>query len=302
MAANDGAMRVAVIGAGGLGGPAAMTLARHGISVRLVDSDRVELSNLQRQVHFREADIGTPKVEATARRIREVYPHAAIEPIEGVLDESSAETLLGGCGVVIDATDNVRVRFQLNTWAVTRRVAAVIGGIQRFDGLVAVVGPGFGPCLACLFDPEEVAGAGTCAGTGVIGALAGVVGHVQGEAAARIVRGEGTALFGRALTVDAARGRMRAIDLPHAAPCEVCGGAMTMLDIRGARCPFTWVRTRLVLETMVPGGLLRIDMRRGETERNVTQNLRDEGHAVVAAGPGPDGDWRVFVRRGANGA
>ncbi len=286
-----------VVGAGGLGGPAALTLAARGVRVRLVDDDAVELSNLQRQVHFTMADLGRPKVEAARARIVEAVPGADVDAVRARLVDDD-DTLLGGADVLVDATDDPRARFLINAAAIRRGVAAMIGGVQRFDGLAVAVGPGFGPCFACLFEPEDAAGVGTCAGLGVLGAVAGVVGHLLGELAAGLTAGNTAGLAGRAHAIDARRGRVRAFELPEQTGCAVCGG-VRVVELRADRCPFTWVKTRLALEAARAGAVLDVRLSPGEAPRNVARNLRDEGHLLLADGQVDGTTHRLVVKKGA---
>jgi|GEM_PF-681146 len=289
---------VVVVGAGGLGGPAALTVAARRLSVRLIDDDRVELSNLQRQVLFTTNDIGSFKVEAAAARIRELHPAAEVEALLGRLSSEEADRLLAGAAVVIDATDDPQARFIINAWALAHDAYAVIGGIQRFRGLVVPVGRGHGPCFRCLFDPDEVAGALGCGAIGVVGALAGVIGHLQGEVAAALVAGRTAEYVGRGIELDALSGRVRQFELPEGTGCPACGGLDASVNIRGDRCPMTWVKTRLFLEALPARGLLDIRLRPGEAPRNVAQNLREEGHQLLVDGPMDADTHRLVVRRG----
>ncbi len=284
-----------VVGAGGLGGPAALTLAARGLRVRLIDDDVVELSNLQRQVHFSTADLGRPKVEAARDRILEAVPGASVEVAHARLARDD-EALLGGASLLVDATDDPRARFLINAAAVRRGVAAAIGGVQRFNGLAVAVGAGFGPCFACLFEPDDALGVGTCAGLGVLGAVAGVVGHLLGELGAGLVNGRAPALAGRAHVIDALAGRVRTFDLPEQTGCAVCGG-VRVVDIRADRCPFTWVKTRLALEAAPPGAVLDVRLRPGEAPRNVARNLKDEGQGLLLDGPIDGETHRLVVRK-----
>ncbi len=294
--------RVAVIGAGGLGHPAALSLAEAGVRVLLVDDDRVELSNLQRQVLFGTGDVGRLKVEAARERLVAQVPRAVVD---GIAARVAVETIDGllrrGGGVVdgvIDATDDPKVRFVLNDWALAAGVPVVLGGIQRFQGMVLAVGGGFGPCFRCLF--EELEGAPlTCAEGGVLGALAGVVGHLEAARMLAMLDGRAAEATGFVTTIDAQRARIRRVPLPERTACRACGGLEARLDITGERCPFTWVRTRLALEAARAGGLVEVLMREGEAARNVPRNARDEGHAVVCEGTVGEGRYRALIRKAA---
>lgn len=216
-----------VIGAGGLGCPVALGLAEGGVErIRLVDPDTVELSNLQRQVLFQSADVGRVKVEAAAEHLRQRCPSVTIEPVvQRVNTASQLEALLADCDVAVDATDDPGAGFLLNDVALALGVPAVLGGVIRFEGVVLAIGPGHGPCYRCLFEdvpgPDEVA---TCAAAGVLGAMAGVVGHLQVRRALGLLAGATAEHTGFVTTVDALRGRIREVALPlDTDGCLACG-------------------------------------------------------------------------------
>ncbi len=214
-----------IVGVGGLGCPVAVSLADAGVDLRLVDDDVVELSNLQRQVLFRTADVGRDKVLVAARRLAERYPDLTIETRRARLDQAEAESLLGGADVVIDATDDPGARFIINDWALAHGVPAVIGGVHRFQGMV-LAHAGRGPCLRCLFE-EEGPALETCAQGGVLGAMAGLVGHLQAERALQILGGATLAATGFVTTLDGLAGRVRHVPLPDG--CERCSGGRRAL-------------------------------------------------------------------------
>lgn len=290
-----------IIGAGGLGCPVAVGLAEGGVDrLVLVDPDVVELSNLQRQVLYTLDDLGRPKVEAAAARLASLAPGVTVEGRRERLTTENAAALLAGVDVVVDATDDPAARFVINDQALALGVPAVLGGLLRFTGLVLAVAGGHGPCFRCLFEapppPEEAA---TCAQAGVLGPLAGVVGHLQVRRALGLLAGDIAAHTGFVTTIDGLTGRVRDVLLPEATACPACGGLAARLDITGEVCPMTYVRTRLALEDLAPGALLDIVMRPGEPARNVPRSLAEEGHAVLAAGPLSDALFRVVVRRAA---
>lgn len=290
--------RVAIVGAGGLGGPAALGLVAQGLAVRLIDDDRVELSNLQRQVLFTTRDLGVSKVEVAASALRARHPLADVETRAArVATDAEADALLDGCALAIDATDDPGARFRINDWALRHRRWAVIGGLARFSGLVVPVGPGFGPCFRCLFEADDLAVAPTCGQLGVIGALAGLVGHLQAALAAELLQGSGLRHLGHGVAVDALAGRIRRFPLPEASACSACGGLAAHVDVRADRCPFTWIRTRLQLELLPAGATLAVTLGAGEPARNVAANLHAEGHAVLAEGPGLPGVHHIFARK-----
>lgn len=213
---------VAIVGMGGLGCPIAVALAEAGVDLRLIDDDRVELSNLQRQVLFGTPDIGRTKLEVAVERLAERFSGVTIEPRSGRLTADNAASLLEGADLVIDATDDPNARFVVNDWGLARRVPVVIGGVHRFQGMV-LAHAGHGPCLRCLFE-EDGPAVETCAAGGVIGAMAGLVGFLMAERALKLMAGEHLATTGYVTTLDGLAGRTRHVPLP--AGCDACVGTL----------------------------------------------------------------------------
>lgn len=287
-----------IIGAGGLGCPAAVGLASGGVE-RLVflDPDRVELSNLGRQVLYTAEDVGAWKVEVAAQRLRERFPSVQIESAVGRLDKSNVDQWFEKADVVVDGTDDPEIKFLINDRALALGKPAVLGGIARFHGLVLATAGKHGPCYRCLFEePPSREEALTCGEAGVLGPLAGMVGHLQARRALGMLNGDMAAQTGFVTTIDALNGRVRDIPLPEATDCPTCGGVAARIDITPYMCPMTFVRTRLALESLSPGDLLDVVMRHGEPARNIPRNLVEEGHVIVSKGPIDDQHYRVVVR------
>lgn len=224
--ARIAAGRVFVVGAGGLGAPLCEALARSGVgALGIADDDRVDLTNLQRQVLYGTADVGRPKAEVAAERVRGMAPACEVTAVRTRVDAGNARALLAGWDVVCDGTDSLEAKFLLNDTCVALGVPFVVAGILRFSGQVMTVMPG-GACYRCLFEdlppPGSVA---TCAQAGVLGAMAGVVGAIQAGEALRVLRGERPALAGAILVHDALEGRARRIGVPRNPECRACGGA-----------------------------------------------------------------------------
>lgn len=209
---------VAIVGMGGLGCPVAVALADAGVDLRLIDDDRIELSNLQRQVLFGTADLGRTKLEVAAERLAERFPAIAIETREGRLSAANAAELLSGADLVVDATDDPSARFIVNDWGLAHRLPVVIGGVHRFQGMV-LAHAGRGPCFRCLFE-EDGPAIETCAAGGVLGAMAGLVGFLQAERALQLLAGQDLAAAGYVTTLDGLTGRTRHVPLPDG--CEAC--------------------------------------------------------------------------------
>ena len=215
------AASVLIVGAGGLGAPAALYLAAAGVGrIGLVDADVVSLSNLQRQVLYATADIGQPKVNAAQRRLAALNPHVEITPHPVMLGEDNARDLIGAYDLVLDGTDNFEVRFAVNAACVAEGKPLVSGAIGRWTGQVGVFAGQ--PCYRCLV-PEIPPDAETCVAVGVVGALAGVVGSMMALEAVKLITGAGEPLTGRLLLYDALAGETRTVRIGPDPDCQVCG-------------------------------------------------------------------------------
>ncbi len=213
--------RIALVGAGGLGAPASLYLAAAGVGhIRIIDPDVVDRSNLQRQVIYAEADLGTPKVAASARHLTALNPNVTIDPVQARLDEANAAELLGGLDLVLDGTDDFATRFAVNGACVAHGIPLVSGAIGRWTGQVGVFGSR--PCYRCLV-PEIPPDAETCSAVGVMGALAGVIGSMMALEAIKLITGAGQALTGRLLIYDALSAEVRTVKLGPDPDCPVCG-------------------------------------------------------------------------------
>ena len=215
------AARVLVVGAGGLGAPAALYLAAAGIgALRLADPDTVSLSNLQRQVLFATADVGAPKVERGAARLRALNPEVAVEPHATAFTAQTAADLVAGCDLVLDGTDDFGTRFAVNAACVAAEVPLVSGALGRWTGQVGVFAGR--PCYRCLV-PDIPSEAETCAAVGVVGALAGVIGSMMALEAVKLIAGAGRPLTGRLLIYDGLAGESRTVRVGADPECPVCG-------------------------------------------------------------------------------
>jgi adenylyltransferase/sulfurtransferase len=225
--------RVLVVGAGGLGSPAALYLAAAGVgTIGIADGDALELSNLQRQVLHDTAAVGRPKVDSAAERIEALNPHVAVERIAERLDSSNALDLVGEYDAVVDGSDNFPTRYLVNDACVLTGTPNAYGAILRFDGQASLFVPGEGPCYRCLFAEPPPAGlVPSCAEAGVIGALPGIIGSIQAMEVIKRVLGVGESLVGRLLLVDAMRMRTREIAIRRDPRCPVCGDAPTVREL-----------------------------------------------------------------------
>ncbi len=214
------AARVAILGMGGVGAPAALYLAAAGVGgLRLIDDDRVALSNLQRQIAFSEDDLGRLKVEAGQARLTALNAHVEIEAAPERLTPDNAGWLLEGCDLVLDGTDDFATRFAANAACVASGVPLVSGALGRWSGQVGVFRGR--PCYRCLV-AEAPPDAETCARVGVVGAVAGVVGSMAALEAVKLITGAGEPLEGRLLLYDGLAGTARTVRLAADPACPVC--------------------------------------------------------------------------------
>lgn len=218
-AAKTARPRVAVVGVGGLGCPAAVGLAEGGADLILIDDDKVELSNLQRQTLFATTDVGRDKGEAARDELARRFPSVDVDLRRGRVTWDAADALLSGADLVLDGTDDPACRFVVNGWTLRHGLPAVLGGVHRFRGLV-LGHAGHGPCFRCLFE-EDGPATETCEAAGVIGALAGLVGHLMAERALSLLAHDPGAT-GFVTTIDALAARTRHLPLARSPDCPAC--------------------------------------------------------------------------------
>ena len=220
--------RVLMIGAGGLGSPAAFYLAAAGVGhLRLADDDVVDRSNLQRQILHTEARIGEPKVVSAQATLGALNPRTQVDAVQARVTAGNVERLLEGVDVVLDGADNFPVRYLLNDACVKLGIPLVYGAVQRFEGQVSVFDAGRHrgalPCYRCLFpEPPPPEFAPNCAEAGVLGVLPGVIGLLQATEVVKLLLGIGDSLAGRLLQFDALSMRFRETRLRHDPDCPVC--------------------------------------------------------------------------------
>lgn len=215
------AAKVLLVGAGGLGAPAALYLAAAGVGrIGLADPDHVSLSDLQRQVLYETADVGADKVAIAGGRLAALNPHIEIEPIPVLLTEANARNLIAPWDLVLDGTDDFATRFAVNAACVALGKTLVSGAIGRWTGQVGVFKGR--PCYQCLV-PEIPPDAETCAMVGVVGALAGVIGSMMALEAVKIITGAGEPLAGRVFLFDGLAAEARTVRLPPDPACPICG-------------------------------------------------------------------------------
>ena len=218
------AARVLVIGAGGLGSPAALYLAAAGVgTLGLVDCDRVEISNLQRQVLFDSAAVGRLKTEAARERLLALNPEISVVAHTLTLRAENVLEVLRDYDIVLDGTDRLATRYVVNDACVLLGKPLVSAAIHRFEGHAMTYLPGRGPCYRCLFPAAEEGVVASCAEAGVLGVLPGVLGAIQATEAVKILTGIGEPIVGRLLTYDALELRFVELPVTRRPDCAVCG-------------------------------------------------------------------------------
>ena len=232
------AARVLVIGAGGLGSPAAMYLAAAGVgTIGIVDDDVVDLSNLQRQIIHGTGNVGMPKVESAAETVTSINPDVTVKPYRIRVSAGNIAELIAGYDVIVDAADNFSTKFLINDACVLAGKPYIYGGALRFEGQLMTYVPGRGPCYRCIFRDMPAAGeVPSCKEAGVLGAVVGVIGSMQAVEAVKLILGVGKPLTARLMTFDALAMTCRAVPLPEREPdCPVCGEHPTITTLDPAR-------------------------------------------------------------------
>ena len=220
---DRGADAILLVGAGGIGAPAAWALAEAGASkLVLVDDDVVELGNLHRQVFFEDRDVGQSKVEALAAALRREFPRLELSVIEGRALPHSVLQLVAGAGVVIDATDNFPSRFLLSDATFFAKVPIVHAAAVRFHATVFACSATGRPCYRCLFEDIPTGTAIDCATAGVLGPVCGVAGAIAADRALRVLAGD-TSVYGNIVTYEGLSDRLREVSVALRGDCELCG-------------------------------------------------------------------------------
>src|SRR3954447_2250524 len=225
--------RILLIGAGGLGSPAALYLAAAGVgTLGIIDADVVDETNLQRQIAHSTNSLGEPKTDSARRTIEALNPDVEVVPFRERLTSENIERILEpGWDVIVDGADNFPTRYLVNDASVWHEIPVVHGSIFRFEGQATVFKPGAGPCYRCLFPqppPPELAP--SCAEGGVLGVLPGVIGSIQAAEALKLALGIGEPLIGRLLLYDALAGEFEEMKLRRDSACPVCGESPTITD------------------------------------------------------------------------
>lgn len=225
--------RVLLLGAGGLGSPAALYLAAAGIgTLGIVDNDAVDASNLQRQVLHGTDRVGVSKVESARKTLENLNPDVKVVTFDERLNSTNVDRIFDqGWDVIVDGLDNFPTRYLVNDASVFKKIPVVHGSIFRFDGQVTTFWPHKGPCYRCLYpEPPPPHLAPSCAEAGVLGILPGVVGTIQATEAIKILLGQGEPLVGRLLTYDSLKMSFRTLKLRRDKTCPVCGESPTIRE------------------------------------------------------------------------
>jgi len=224
------ASKVLLLGAGGLGSPAALYLAAAGVgTLGIVDADVVDASNLQRQIIHATSRVGTPKVDSAETTIREINPDVRVVKFQERLTSANVDRIFEGFDVIVDGCDNFPTRYLVNDASVFHKKPVVHGSIFRFDGQVTTFLPGVGPCYRCLYpEPPPPHLAPSCQEAGVLGILCGIIGTLQATEAIKLLLGKGDLLVGRLLTYDSLKLKFRELKLRRDKECPICGDAPTL--------------------------------------------------------------------------
>ncbi|HZI66028.1 MAG TPA: molybdopterin-synthase adenylyltransferase MoeB [Thermoanaerobaculia bacterium] len=269
------AARVLAIGAGGLGSPLAVYLAAAGIgTIGLVDFDVVDDSNLQRQILYGASDVGRPKLQAAAERLRDINPNVTIVPHETRLTSENALEIFRDFDVVADGTDNFPTRYLVNDACVLTGKPNVYASIFRFEGQASVFWAEKGPCYRCLYsEPPPPGLVPSCAEGGVLGILPGLLGVIQATETIKLVLGSGDSLVGRLLLVDALAMRFRELKLRKNPDCVVCGPNPTVTKLIDYEA-FCGIPQEATMAAATAGGIPEISVQD-------LKSLRDRGEDFV---------------------
>jgi adenylyltransferase/sulfurtransferase len=218
------ASRILIVGAGGLGSPAAMYLACAGVgTIGLVDEDTVSISNLQRQILHGSDNIGMKKVESAKRTLNRLNPHVNVVTYDTRLSKEDAESIIADYDLVVDAVDNLETRYLVNDICVNLRKPLVEAGVMRFDGMILTILPGKGPCYRCVFpSPPPEDAVGTAREMGIFGAIPGIIGCTEAVEAVKALLGIGDPLAGRLLLFSGLDMNWREVRVSPNQKCPAC--------------------------------------------------------------------------------
>jgi molybdopterin/thiamine biosynthesis adenylyltransferase/rhodanese-related sulfurtransferase len=225
--------KVLLVGTGGLGAPLGLYLAAAGVGrIGVVDFDKIDFTNLQRQVMFGTSDVGRPKIEAATERMSSINPEIRLDRFETALTSENALDIMRDYDIVVDGTDNFPTRYLVNDACVLLGKPNVYGSIFRFEGQASIFGAPGGPCYRCLYpEPPPPGLVPSCAEGGVLGVLPGIIGSIQAMETLKLILGKGEPLIGRLLLFDALGMKFRELKLRKNPECPVCGEHPTVTKL-----------------------------------------------------------------------
>lgn len=225
--------KVLIIGAGGLGSPCALYLASAGIGkIGIVDSDSVELNNLQRQILHSTKDVGNPKVESAKERLNAINSDVKVIPYNLRFTSENILEIIKDYDIIVDGSDNFPTRYLVNDACVMAKKPLSHGGIFRFDGQAITIIPGKSPCYRCLFpEPPPPGLVPSCQEAGILGAVAGVIGTIQANEVLKYILGIGELLIGKLLVFNALDSNFRFVKVPKDPTCPVCSENPTLTKL-----------------------------------------------------------------------
>jgi adenylyltransferase/sulfurtransferase len=225
--------KVLVIGAGGLGSPCAFYLAGAGIGkIGVVDSDNIELNNLQRQILHTTAEVGTSKAESAKKKMNSLNHDVDVVVYNLRLTSENILDIISEYDIIVDGTDNFPTRYLVNDACVMKNKPLIHAGIFQFDGQAITIVPGKGPCYRCLFsEPPPPGLVPSCQEAGILGAVAGILGVIQANEVLKLILGYGEPLIGRLFIFDAQNSTFRTVKVPRDPKCPVCGENPTVTKL-----------------------------------------------------------------------
>jgi molybdopterin/thiamine biosynthesis adenylyltransferase/TusA-related sulfurtransferase len=313
--------KVLIVGAGGLGSPAAFYLAAAGVgTIGIADGDKVDPSNLQRQIIHRTADVGVDKVISAENKIREINPDIKVRTHNLRARANNIGDIIKEYDFIVDATDNFTAKFLINDACYFERVPYSHAGVLEFDGQLITVLPGQTACYRCIFNsPPPPNAVPSCSQVGVLGVLPGVIGSLQATEAIKYLLGIGDLLTNTLLTYNALTMKFRKVRLNRNPDCPVCGSnpritelkeeelfsspdsnhnfrdekiiretdlnkidaKSHIIDLRGLACPLNFVKAKLELEKLGTGSILEVLLDEGEPIRNVPDSFIRQGQDII---------------------
>jgi molybdopterin/thiamine biosynthesis adenylyltransferase/rhodanese-related sulfurtransferase len=279
--------KVLIVGAGGLGCPVSLYLAAAGVgTIGLVDFDLVDTSNLQRQILYGTSDVGRPKVEVAAERIRGLNPDVNVILYKERLASGNTLRIVADFDVIIDGTDNFPTRYLTNDACVLLGKPNVYGSVFRFEGQASVFDAKRGPCYRCLFpEPPPPGMIPSCSEGGVLGVLPGLIAMIQGTETIKLITGKGTPLIGRLLQYDSLAMKFREFKLRKDADCPVCGKNPTVKDLIDYEgfCGLGQAAEEVLVEEISP---VELKMKMDAREDFLLLDVRSPGEVEIARIPG----------------